>query len=51
MSIFFYANNFIISGGLEFLVYPRITRSLQLRASAGISKNDLELFIGIGLFY
>ena len=46
-----YANNFIISGGLEFLVYPRITRSLQLRASAGISKNDLELFIGIGLFY
>lgn len=46
-----YANNFIISGGLEFLVYPRITRSLQLRASAGLSKNDLELFIGIGLFY
>ena len=46
-----YANNFVISGGLEFLVYPRITRSLQLRASAGISKNDLELFIGIGLFY
>ena len=46
-----YANNFVITGGLEFLVYPRITRSLQLRASAGISKDDIELFIGIGLFY
>lgn len=46
-----YANNFVISGGLEVLVYPRITRSLQLRVSSGISKNDLELFIGIGLFY
>ena len=48
---FGYANNFVITGGLEFLVYPRITRSLQLRASGGISKNDLEVFIGIGLFY
>ena len=46
-----YKNEFHISGGLEFLVYPRITRSLQLRASVGISKNDLEVFIGIGLFY
>lgn len=46
-----YQNEFHISGGLEFLVYPRITRSLQLRASGGISKNDLEVFIGIGLFY
>ena len=46
-----YQNEFHISGGLEFLVYPRITRSLQLRVSGGISKNDLELFIGIGLFY
>ncbi len=46
-----YANNFVISGGLEFLVYPRITRSLQLRVCSGISKNDLELFVGIGLFY
>ena len=49
--VYTYQNEFHISGGLEFLVYPRITRSLQLRASGGISKNDLEVFIGIGLFY
>lgn len=46
-----YVDTFLYSAGLEVLVYPRITKSIQLRASGAISPNDFELFIGIGLFY
>lgn len=46
-----YVDSFLFSAGLEVIVYPRITKSIQLRASGAISPNDFELFIGIGLFY
>jgi hypothetical protein len=49
--------NMLVSGGMEFIIFPKFFRSLFLRVSLGLNlsttiiNNNYELFIGTELHY